>query len=115
MRNYLAVFVCAVAMLGAAPAMTGCAVFENSHPTQQVRDIGAVYLGVVNTLNAARMSGEIDDDAWHNEINPVIQEGRAIYNDLADASLADDADRTDMLEAALRGIVARLSTYTEGN
>ncbi|MBO6739064.1 MAG: hypothetical protein JJ916_04305 [Phycisphaerales bacterium] len=89
--------------------------FENSHPTQQVRDVGAVYLAVVNTLNAARASGEISDEAWGERVNPAIQEGRAIYNDLADAAIAGDADRIDLLEAALRGVVTRLSTYTEGN
>lgn len=90
---------------------SGCAFFQDSHPTQQVRDVGAIYIAVTNTLNTARAAGEIGYDDWHNTINPAIQEGRAIYNDMNAAVIAGDIDQVELLEVALNGVVSRLNLY----
>lgn len=115
MKNTIRILVLALATLGATVSltpMTGCSFFDaDTPPSQQLRDYGALYLAAVNTLNTARASGRIDADIWRDDINPVIQEGRAIYNDWFNAIAAGETDRIELLEVALSGIVSRLNIY----
>ena len=96
--------------------MSGCALFQQPETRREALvDVADAYVGVVRTLNAARRAGEIDAETFREDINPVIQEGRSIYNDLVDAELDDDTEAAAGLRAALQGVVTRLTQYaTEG-
>ncbi len=111
MKRIVMLSLCALLALVPPATLSGCSFFEETEPTNVVRDVGAVYLATVNTLNAARASGEIDYETWHNTINPAIQEGRQIYTDLREAALGGDATTTQMLEAALEGVILRLAQH----
>lgn len=114
MKSTFRILVLAVALL-TVPAvtapMTGCS--GNQHVTEDVRDIGAVYIATVSTLNSARRNGLIDFETWSNDINPFIQQGRDIYIDMKQAAIDGDATRVDVLEASLVGIVSRLAAAAD--
>lgn len=112
MKRFVMLSLCALLALATPAPMTGCSFLQETEPTQVVVDVGASYLAVTNTLNAARASGEIDYETWHNTINPAIQEGRAVYSDMNQAVRDGNVTRAQVLEAVLNGIVDRLTLYS---
>ena len=116
MKNTLRSIVLAVGII-TAPALVapvaGCGQTTETERRQNLLTIGDAYIGVTRTLITARRTGEIGDDAWTDDINPAIQEGRDIYNDLVDAEIAGDTSTAATLRVALAGVVDRLQRARE--
>jgi hypothetical protein len=113
MKNILRSIVITLALFGTAAStvpMTACASQESRR--EGLVNVADGYVTVVRSLNAAKREGDIDQDTWDNEVNPAIQEGRDIYNDLVDAELSDDQSNAAFLRAALSGVLSRLTVYT---
>ena len=89
MRNYLAVFVCAMAMTGAP----GCALFDiSSTPAERYVDVQDLFTLAARAAMAARAEGKISDSDWETVYLPAINRGSEALDAANDARIAGDLD-----------------------
>lgn len=101
-----------VAPLGLAlvVALSGCALFDSdAPPIQKYHQTQEAYIFVVGSLLDAKMSGQISQERWDRDINPAIQEGSLLLDQMDMLIQAgEDPDRIEVIRQALIRIVARL-------
>lgn len=111
MKRLLSSIVLGAVIATTTVTMTGC-----PPQTQQVTlertyfEMQEAYIGVVRAALGAQADGIISVESWHNDWNPIIQEGDAILDDLYMAYASDSDDLFNAAASALQGIMNRLTT-----